>query len=90
MIKVKFSGNFDKMYRNLVENDPALRDLIADSIQLFENNPDDTRLDNHPLTKRMRGKWAFSITNNIRIVYEMVGKQRVRFLVIGKHDEVYK
>jgi mRNA-degrading endonuclease YafQ of YafQ-DinJ toxin-antitoxin module len=52
-------------------------------------NPDDTRLDRHPLTKKMGGKWAFSITDDIRIVYEWLGKNTVRFLAIGKHRKVY-
>jgi mRNA-degrading endonuclease YafQ of YafQ-DinJ toxin-antitoxin module len=47
------------------------------------------RLSNHALTKSMKGKWAFSITDDIRIIYEKIGPQTIRFLAIGKHTEVY-
>ncbi len=55
----------------------------------FKKNPDDTRLDNHELTKRMKGKWAFWITGDIRVVYKWTGKNEVCFLDIGGHPEVY-
>jgi len=37
----------------------------------------------------MKGKFAFSITDDIRIVYEWLGKSTVRFLAIGEHEKVY-
>ncbi len=37
----------------------------------------------------MKGKWAFSITDDIRIVYEWKTKNVVRFLAIGGHEKVY-
>ncbi len=89
MVKVEFKGKFSTMYRNLTKDDAELRDLIADTIRLFEKNPDDTRLDNHALTRKMSGKWAFRINDDIRIVYEWVGNNTVRFLAIGSHKEVY-
>ena len=89
MIRVKFGKGFDKKYQDLVKTDEDLRQLTFLKIELFKNNPDDTRLDNHPLKKKMEGKWAFSITDNIRIVYEFAGKNTVRFLAIGGHEKVY-
>ncbi|MBI2086543.1 hypothetical protein HYT74_04330 [Candidatus Daviesbacteria bacterium] len=57
---------------------------------MVSKNPQDTRLKNHSLTGRMIGKWAFSITGDIRIVYEWLGKTAVRFLAIGGHKKVYR
>lgn len=51
---------------------------------------EDTRLGNHALHRRMTGEFAFSITNDIRIVYEKVGVNWVKFLNIGNHKEVYE
>ncbi|OGG27543.1 hypothetical protein A3A64_02805 [Candidatus Gottesmanbacteria bacterium RIFCSPLOWO2_01_FULL_48_11] len=58
-------------------------------IRWFRKNPDDTRLRNHALHKKLAGKWAFSITGDIRIVYEWVGMSTVRLLAIGGHKMVY-
>lgn len=89
MVRIKRSGKFDRMLDNLYLANEDLREVIRQRIKLFENNPNDTRLDNHPLRKRLAGKWAFSITGNIRIVYEWLGGNSVRFLAIGPHPGVY-
>lgn len=89
MVRIKRTGKFEKMLEELVEKDPEIIDLVRDRIKQFESNPEDTRLDNHPLRKSMEGKWAFSLTGDVRIVYEWLGKSSVRFLAIGRHTGVY-
>lgn len=90
MIKIKRRGDFSEMLDELTSQDESLEQIINQRIKWFQVNPQDTRLDNHLLTKRLKGKWAFSITDDIRIVYEWVGKTTVRFLAIGGHKRVYK
>lgn len=68
---------------------PDSIDVIRKKVKLFRHNPDDTRLDNHDLHGTMVDKWAFSITDDIRIVYEWIGTNMVRFLAIGPHATVY-
>ncbi len=89
MLKVKINGNYDKMRRELIDQNPCLKETINAKVKLFMHNPDDTRLFNHPLTGVMDGQHAFSITDDIRIVYEWFGKNTVRFLGIGGHPKVY-
>ncbi len=89
MPKGKTTGSFNKQYIKLILSQPELRETIDSKIKLFVNKPEDTRLRNHSLKRRLRGKWAFSITNDIRIIYEKRGNNQVRFLQIGTHKEVY-
>lgn len=89
MIKAVQTGKFNQLLDELCFEDLELRLKISQKIERFQNNPLDTRLENHPLTKRMEGKWAFSITDDIRVVYEWIGKTTVRFLAIGGHEKVY-
>lgn len=89
MIRVLFGKGFDKDYDELVLFDQTLKKLVLRKVELFKKNPDDTRLKNHQLRRKMAGKWAFSITDDIRIVYEWEGRSTVRFLAIGGHDHVY-
>ena len=89
MVKISYIGEYREYLKNLLLKDPDLRDSIDQCINWFQKNPEDTRLNNHPLTKSLEGKWAFSITGDIRIVYEWVGKNTVRFLAIGGHIQVY-
>jgi len=90
MPKVRFGRKFDTMYRELVSGNPSLSKEVAKRILRFKKNSNDSRLRNHALTKKMKGKFAFSITDDIRIVYEWFGKSTARFLVIGTHNKVYK
>ena len=89
MIRIDFNGRFRLMYEELVGKEIDFKQVIFHRIELFRKNPQDTRLDNHPLTKSLKGKYAFSIDDDIRIVYEWIGKSTVRFLGIGKHSKVY-
>jgi len=89
MLKIKRSGNFDKMLGTF-DQDPETITLVGDKIKLFRKNPSDTRLHNHALRKKMKGKFAFNVTGDIRIVYEWLGKNSVRFLAIGSHSQVYR
>lgn len=90
MLKIERTGQYESMLVALYKEDIRLRKIIREKVKLFRRNPDDTRLRNHPLTKKLKDRWAFSITSDIRIVYGWIGKNAVRFLAIGQHDKVYK
>lgn len=89
MVKVEQAGKFNQQLHKIRLENPELEIEIDQRTRWFQKNPQDTRLNNHPLTKRMEGKWAFSVTDDIRIVYKWVGKTTVRFLAIGSHHQVY-
>ena len=90
MLKVHRTGDYEELEKELLLGNPELEIEVSEIIKWFRRNPQDTRLDNHPLTKIMEGKWAFSITDDIRVVYEWLGQTTVRFLAIGGHKKVYK
>ena len=90
MIKVRLSGKFEISYQELILAESELKEIVWSRVNLFGKNPLDTRLRNHRLRGRLKGKWAFSITDDIRIVYEWKTKNTVRFLAIGKHEKVYR
>lgn len=90
MVKIEEVGSYGQMLDDLLLENPDLEKEIKQRIDWFRKNPQDSRLDNHHLHKNMVGKWAFSITDDIRIVYEWLGKTTVRLLAIGGHGKVYK
>lgn len=90
MIKIEHTGKYVQLLDNLCLDNSPLKEEINKRISWFQKNPNDTRLGNHALIKRMIGKWAFSITGDIRIVYEWLGETTVRFLAIGGHKKVYQ
>ena len=89
MIRIEYTGAYEKVFRRLLEKNPSLHDDIDISVKRFCRNPKDTRIHTHALRKRMRGKYAFSVTGDIRIIFVWLGKSTARFLVIGSHTDVY-
>lgn len=89
MLKIRLDGNFHLSYKEFIDEYPFLNEEVEQRIGWFKKNSEDSRLKNHALRKRMKGKFAFSITRDIRIVYEWIGKKTVRFLAIGGHNKVY-
>lgn len=77
------------MFAELLVEDSGINTLVFKRIGIFERNPADTRLRNHKLHGKMTGRFAFSITDDIRIIYKPTGKNTVRFLAIGPHEKVY-
>lgn len=90
MLKIERTGLFEQMLDELAIKQEGVDILVEERIVLFRKNPNDSRLDNHQLHKSMDGKWAFSITDDIRIVYKWRGNTTVRLLVVGSHGMVYK
>ena len=92
-IKVKVTGDFGEAYDELVKSEPELLDKIDSTVELFGTNPKDTRLGVHALMKRMKGKWAMGImgdeSDDLRIVFEWLGSNSVRLIMIGPHPLVY-
>lgn len=89
-MKIRQSGDFDRMYEALITTHPELAEIVLKQVERFVKNSNDTRLDNHGLHKSMEGKWAFSVNDDFRIIYEWLGKTTVRFLAIGHHSQVYR
>lgn len=90
MVNVKFTGTYYLGLQQLLVTQPQLKHKIEKAVVSFKRNPVDSRSMNHALRRKLEGKWAFCVTDDIRIVYEWLGKNTARFLTIGGHKNVYK
>ncbi|MBI4064797.1 type II toxin-antitoxin system mRNA interferase toxin, RelE/StbE family [Candidatus Gottesmanbacteria bacterium] len=90
MVKIEYTGRYHKSYQKLVTSHPEHIKEIAKRIQWFRRNPFDTRLRNHKLYGHLEGRCAFSITDDIRIVYRWRGNATAQFLDIGGHEKLYR
>ncbi|OGD54406.1 hypothetical protein A3J78_00080 [Candidatus Beckwithbacteria bacterium RBG_13_35_6] len=89
-MKVYFSHKFTSQYKLLKKRDPKMAKKLQKRIAIFIKNPYHPILKTHSLTGKLREKWAFWISWDLRIVFELINKSSVRFLAVGKHDQVYK
>ena len=77
MIKLDFSTDFRRDYKDLITEDlqgDETRELVDQALFRFGRNPSDTRLSNHALSGKLYGFW---------------GKNLVQLLAFGPHQKVY-
>lgn len=87
-MKIVFSKRYLKSLKKLPVE---LKERVYKAITEFSNDPHNPRLRNHKLQGKLDGKRAFSITGDVRIIFEEFdGYVLVIFLDIGKHNQVYE
>lgn len=88
-MKIRLHPRFKKNYRNRIAPNKKLVIQTQERIALFTNNLTSPLLKNHALTGTKQELRSFSITGDIRIVYQSLGNSEVIFLDIGSHNQVY-
>ena len=85
---IKFHRTFEKHYAKRILRDPKLSKLYDERYSLFVAGQLGYPLDDHALGGTLKGKRAFSITGDIRVVYQVTA-EAIIFLDVGSHNQVY-
>ena len=88
MKRLELEKPFRKKSKKLLQKNPTLKETFEDLLNKLSNNPFDPTLHTHPLTGELQGKYACSLTHDLRIIFRMYD-DIVHLLDIGSHDEVY-
>ncbi|MFH2085866.1 MAG: type II toxin-antitoxin system mRNA interferase toxin, RelE/StbE family [bacterium] len=81
-MEIIYTPRFVKLYRRLPEK---VRVLAEKKERIFRNDLYDKSLKTHKLSGTLEGEWAFSINHSYRIIFEMLGDDRVLFTLVGTH-----
>lgn len=87
-MQIAYHKNFIKNFKKRFGNNQKFKAKYQDRLQLFADDPTSFVLRDHSLQGEKVSLRAFSITGDIRVVYQQVGKQAI-FLDIGTHNQVY-
>lgn len=87
--QIVFARKFEKHYVSRIRRDKKLSKAFDARYRLFVVGERDYPLNDHPLTGNMAGKRAFSITADVRVVYEET-EDEIVFLDVGTHNQVYE
>ena len=87
---IKYLPIFRKHYKRRIFLRPSLKKRFAERVKLFTENKKHPILNNHKLSGDLKGYYAFSITGDIRVVYQYESKDVVLFYDVGKHNQVYR
>ena len=86
-MKIDFSSNFLKKSKKLTKKEKV---VLSEKIEIFRKDPFDPRLKTHPLKGRLKGMYSFSLTYSKRTTFVFVGKNKILFINVGSHGEVYR
>ncbi len=88
-MNLEFAASFKKSYRKRIADKPVLVQKTRERIELFRQDRKHPLLKDHSLSGSMRIYRSFSISGDIRIVYQLVSEDHVRLIDIGSHNQVY-
>ncbi|KKS84974.1 MAG: hypothetical protein UV59_C0012G0067 [Candidatus Gottesmanbacteria bacterium GW2011_GWA1_43_11] len=80
---------FRKVFKKRIAGNEKLIRKFNLRLELFQQNPQHPLLHDHPLTGTKKGQRAFSITGDMRVVYQQVSEDVILLLDIGTHNQVY-
>ncbi len=85
---IQYHRNFTKAFLKL---STKIQDKVESVLEIFQNDPHASQLDNHVLHGKQKGERAISVGGNLRIVFiEKNNYEFVELLNIGSHTQVYK
>ncbi len=89
MVEVAFSSSFKKAFSKKVKGNKILEEKFFEKLEKFIDNPFDRSLRTHKLSGNLKDLWSFSIDYDTRVIFFFEKRNRVVFVSIGSHDEVY-
>lgn len=87
-MKVHYHRNFIKSYKQRFVNNPKLVKRFKERLELLIKDPTSPILKDHPLIGGRAGRRSFSVTGDVRVIYEKV-KDGILLHDIGTHAQVY-
>ncbi|MBI4842339.1 MAG: type II toxin-antitoxin system YafQ family toxin [candidate division NC10 bacterium] len=84
---MRVTSHFARQYKRLP---PEIQEISETRERIFRANPFDPRLRTHKLSGRLKDLWAFSVTHDIRVVFEFLEADEVLFHSIGRHQVIYE
>lgn len=85
-MEIKFSADFHKQYGKANEK---IKIAFQKRLELFQQNPHNLLLKNHPLTGKLKGFRSINITGDWRAIFTEKSNS-ITFELLGTHSQLYK
>lgn len=86
---IRFHRSFQKSYKKRILSNSKLSQAFDKRYAEFALGKRGAPLNDHPLTGKLAGKRAFSISGDLRVIYKE-SSEVIYFVDIGTHNQVYK
>ena len=86
-MNIHFTSKFQKRFQKLPSK---VQIRFQARFDLFIEDSSHPSLGVHPLKGNLAGFRAFSVTGDYRVIYRLLGADRIELVDIGKHSQVYE
>lgn len=83
---ISFSKQFKKDFKKLPKK---AKFQFQNRLEIFQEDKNNPQLNNHKLQGSYNEFYSINISGNIRAIYEQVAKNKVLFIKIGTHSQLY-
>jgi addiction module RelE/StbE family toxin len=91
MYTLVWTAAFTRSTESFVQHHPELRTKLAAVLRDLESDPFQPHLKYHPLSGKLKGFQAVSVTFSYRIILTLeIADKEIILLDIGSNDEVYR
>lgn len=87
--KITRSPYFNQVFKERIKPNQALIKAFLLALNTLQTNQSDETLKSHELKSKMVKKRAFSVTEDIRVIYKET-EDKILLIDIGSHKQVYK
>ena len=87
-MKAEATHAFLRIFKKRFSHKPNIQKRFDERVRLFVTENKHPLLQDHELSKKLKGHRAFSVTGDIRVVY-YIYKDTAYFIDIGTHNQVY-
>ena len=90
MYVIQATDQFLRQARKFFKKHPDLKERFVKLVTDLSRDPFQPVLQLHPLTGKLEGLWAISLTYKYRITLTlMITEKKIMLLDVGSHDELY-
>ena len=82
-MKTIFSSSFLRQFKSLPSD---LKEETVQKIKAFENPKNHKNLKVHKLHGKLKGRYSFSVSYKIRVVFSYLSKNEAVFHTVGDHQ----
>lgn len=88
-MKIGYTSSFRKRFKKRVEFNNKLAKQFKLRLEMLKNGENLDVLRVHELRGELKGHFAFSVTGDIRVIFQKVSEAEIILVDIGSHNQVY-
>ncbi len=86
---IGYSSGFRKRFKKRILPNIKLVSQFKSRLNMFKKGENLDLLRVHELSGNLKGHYAFSLTGDIRVIFQKISEEEIILVDIGSHNQVY-